>query len=88
MASRSGVEGHTVRVGSKRFMDLEGVEITPEVAAVLEQCHLEGHTMVMVSVDGWLGGALELHAAVRPEVREIVQGLRAPRHQAHRHHLG
>ena len=71
-----GVEGHTIRVGSKRFMDLEDVEITPEVAAALEQSHLEGHTMVMVSVDGRLGGALELHAAVRPEVRQIVQGLR------------
>ncbi len=71
-----GVLGHTIRVGSKRFMDLEGVEITPEVAAALEQSHLEGHTMVMVSVDGRLGGALELHAAVRPEVRQIVQGLR------------
>ena len=71
-----GVEGHTIRVGSKRFMDLEGVEITPEVAAALEQSHLEGHTMVMVSVDGRLGGAIELHAAVRPEVRQIVQGLR------------
>jgi heavy metal translocating P-type ATPase len=71
-----GVEGHTVRVGSKRFMDLEGVEITPEVAAALDQSHREGHTMVMVSVDGRLGGALELHAAVRPEVREIVNGLR------------
>ena len=71
-----GVGGHTVRVGSKRFMDLEGVEITPEVAVALEQSHREGHTMVMVSVDGRLGGALELHAAVRPEVRQIVQGLR------------
>ena len=30
----------------------------------------------MVSVDGKLGGALELQAAVRPEVREIVAGLR------------
>ncbi len=27
-------------------------------------------------VDGRLGGAIELHAAVRPEVRQIVQGLR------------
>jgi Cu2+-exporting ATPase len=71
-----GVAGHTIRVGSKRFMDLEGVAITPEVAAALEQCHQEGHTMVMVSVDGQLGGAVELHAAVRPEVRQIVKGLR------------
>ena len=83
-----GVDGHTVRVGSKRFMDIEGVAITPKVAAALEQSHLEGHTMVMVSVDGRLGGALELHAAVRPEVRADRPGVARPRNQAHRHHLG
>ena len=83
-----GVEGHTIKVGSKRFMDLEGVEITPEVAAALEQSHLEGHTMVMVSVDGRLGGA---HRAARrgptrgPPDRP---GFTRARHQAHRHHLG
>jgi heavy metal translocating P-type ATPase len=70
------VEGHTICVGSKRFMDLEGVEPTPEVEEALEQAHREGYTMVLVSVDGRLGGAIELHAAVRPEVRQIVQGLR------------
>ena len=32
--------------------------------------------MVMVGVDDHLGGAIELRAAVRPEVREIVAGLR------------
>ena len=71
-----GGMGHAVRVGGKRFMDSEGVAIKPEVAAALEQAHVEGHTMVMVSVNGRLGGALELHAAVKPEVRQTVQGLR------------
>jgi len=70
------VEGQTVRVGSRRFMDMEGVELTPEVEEALDKAHREGHSMVMVSVDGRLGGALELHAAVRPEVRQIIQGLR------------
>jgi heavy metal translocating P-type ATPase len=71
------VEGHEVRVGSKRFMETEGIELPREVHESLEASHLEGHTVVMVSVDGKLGGALELQAAVRPEVREIVAGLRA-----------
>ena len=71
------VEGHTVRVGSKRFMEMEGIELPPEVRESLEVSHLEGHTVVMVSVDGMLGGALELQAAVRPEITEIVAGLRA-----------
>jgi Cu2+-exporting ATPase len=70
------VEGQTICVGSRRFMELEGVGLTPEVEEGLDKAHREGHTMVLVSVNGKLGGALELHAAVRPEVRQIIQGLR------------
>jgi heavy metal translocating P-type ATPase len=70
------VAGHTISVGSRRFMDMEGIALTAEVEEAVDKAHREGHTVVMVSVDGRLGGALELHAAVRPEVRQIVQGLR------------
>ena len=70
------IEGHTIRVGSRRYMEMEGIAITPEVSEGLDEAHREGHTMVMVGVDDHLGGALELRAAVRPEVREIVAGLR------------
>jgi heavy metal translocating P-type ATPase len=72
-----GIDGHLVRVGSRRFMDMEGIALTPEVEEVLEEAHREGHTMVMVAVDDALGGALELRASVRPEVPEIIRGLRA-----------
>jgi heavy metal translocating P-type ATPase len=70
------VEGRTIRVGSTRFMEMEGIAIPPAVRDGLAEAHREGHTMVMVAVDGSLGGALELQAAVRPEVRAIVAGLR------------
>jgi heavy metal translocating P-type ATPase len=72
-----GIDGRTVRVGSRRFIELEGLELPLEIQAALEQAHLEGHTMVMVAVDDRLGGALELRASVRPEVPEIIAGLRA-----------
>ena len=72
-----GIEGRTIRVGSRRFLELEGVTLTPVVEAALEEAHLEGHTMVMVAVDDMLGGALELRASVRPEAPEIIRGLRA-----------
>jgi heavy metal translocating P-type ATPase len=72
-----GIDGHLVRVGSRRFMDMEGIALTPEVEEALEEAHREGHTMVMVAVDDALGGALELRASVRPEVPEIIRGLRA-----------
>jgi len=71
-----GIDGHRVRVGSRRFMELEGVPLTREVEEALDEVHREGHTMVMVAVDDELGGALELRASIRPEVRGIVQGLR------------
>ena len=82
------VEGHTVRVGSKRFMEMEGIELPPEVREALDEAHREGYTMVMVGVDDRLGGAIELQAAVRPEVREIIAGPAQARDQAHRDHLG
>jgi len=71
--------GHTVRVGSRRFMEMEGIELPPEVSEALDEAHREGYTMVMVGVNDRLGGAIELRASVRPEVREIIQGLRQRR---------
>jgi heavy metal translocating P-type ATPase len=70
------IDGHIVRVGSKRFLESEGIEMPVPVLAALDIAHLEGHTMVMVGVDDQLGGAIELEAAVRPEVRGIIRGLR------------
>jgi cation transport ATPase len=46
------------------------------VAAALEQAHALGNTMVLVAIDDALGGAIELQAAIRPEVTAIVKGLR------------
>lgn len=70
------IDGYSVRVGSKRFMEMEGIAIPPEVLEALEEAHREGFTMVMVGVDDRLGGAIELQASVRPEVRSIIAGLR------------
>ena len=72
-----GINGHTIRVGSPRFMEMENIKLTPEIKKALDAAHLEGYTMVMVGVDDNLGGAVELQAAVRPEVKDIVAGLRA-----------
>jgi Cu2+-exporting ATPase len=73
---RVGVEGHTIRVGSPRYMTMEGIVMPPEVEDKLAAVHRDGDTMVMVAIDDQLGGALELRAALRPEVKDIVAGLR------------
>jgi heavy metal translocating P-type ATPase len=70
------IGGNTVRVGSKRFIESEAIELDRWAIEALEEAHREGHTMVMVAVDDRLGGMIELVAAVRPEVPSIIKGLR------------
>lgn len=70
------VDGRTIRVGSRRFLEAEGLEIVDSIQSALDEAHAVGNTMVLVGVDDRLGGAIELKAALRPEVADIVAGLR------------
>jgi Cu2+-exporting ATPase len=70
------LEGRTVRVGSRRFIEQEGLSFPPSIREAQEEAHRDGHTVVMVAVGDRLAGAIELHAAVRPEAHAIIQGLR------------
>jgi Cu2+-exporting ATPase len=71
-----GIVGRTIRVGSARFMALEGIDLPLVAADALDAAHREGHTLVFVAVDGHLGGAIELRSSQRPEARDIIEGLR------------
>lgn len=70
-----GIDGRQVRVGSARFMENEGIVVPPEIVAVQTECHEQGHSLVYIGVDEHLAGAIELHAAIRPEARQIIEGL-------------
>ncbi len=64
--------------GYRRFMEIPPGEIfIPEqIRETQETCHNQGHSLVMVAIDDVLVGAIELHATIRPEAKEIIQGLR------------
>lgn len=72
-----GVGGHTVRVGSARFMRHEGIDRSAALEREMETVHGEGHSLIMVGVDNALGGAIEMRASDRPEAKEVIAGLRA-----------
>lgn len=72
-----GVDGHTVRVGSARYMKHEGIALPPELLREMDAAHEDGNSLVLVSVDHALGGAIELRAAERPEAAAVIAGLRA-----------
>lgn len=50
------VDGHTIRVGSARYMALEEIAMPPRIQDRQAQGHARGHTFVYVAVDGQLGG--------------------------------
>jgi heavy metal translocating P-type ATPase len=71
------VDGHTVRVGSARFMKHENILLPIELDQETENVHRDGNSLILVAVDDSLGGAIEMCAANRPEALEVINGLRA-----------
>ncbi len=65
-----------IRVGSGRFMTMEGIALPAQVQTLTDACQAQGHSLVMVAVNDELVGAIELRPTVRPEAQQIVQGLR------------
>lgn len=70
------IQGYPVRVGSRRYLETEGIEIPTSIREALDEAHREGHTMVLVAADDRVAGAVELRAAIRPEVRQVIADLR------------
>lgn len=69
-------KGRLLRVGSRRFMEIEGLPIPESIQTVQEFCHTQGHSLILVAVDGAVVGGLEIHATVRPEARQVLDQLR------------
>jgi Cu2+-exporting ATPase len=57
-------------------MALEEIAIPPEIELLQEAGHRQGHTLVMVAIDGQLAGVIELQAALRPEAKAVMAALR------------
>ncbi|MCB0105532.1 MAG: HAD-IC family P-type ATPase, partial [Caldilineaceae bacterium] len=47
------------------------------VAAQQLESHAQGHSLVLVALDGEVVGAIELQPTIRPEAQEIIQSLHA-----------
>lgn len=69
--------GKTVRVGSPRYMESEGLEVPGKLAQRVKDCGRFGHTMVMVAVDSHVSGGIELRATSRPEAFAAIEQLRS-----------
>jgi Cu2+-exporting ATPase len=73
---RVQIDDHVIYIGSDRYMTLEGLDIPLAMQERKEQCHAEGHSLIMVAVDEELAGAIELQPTLRPEAKAIIADLR------------
>jgi Cu2+-exporting ATPase len=65
-----------IRVGSERFMAVEGIAIPDTMQALHADGHTQGHSFVYVAIGEHLVGVLELQPTVRPEAKAVVAALR------------
>ena len=72
----SSCDASLIRVGSGRFMELEGIKIPSGIQQVAEMCQENGYSLVYVAINDQLAGAIELHATIRPEAKEVINELR------------
>lgn len=68
-------DGRPIRVGSRRFMVAQGVDVGG-VDADADAQHLRFASHVYVALGSTLLGVLELEPTVRPELASLLQGLR------------
>jgi len=69
------IEGHTIRVGSVRFLEQEAIHISDEVRATQAYCQGQGSPMIAVAIDDNAAGSIELAAAIRPGTKELIHEL-------------
>ncbi len=70
------LENQVVRVGSERFLQMEGIPVSSTIHDLQTHCNAAGHSLVLVAVDDHLAGGIELQPTIRPEARRIIDQLR------------
>ncbi len=69
--------GRRVRVGSQRFMEMEGITLPQGMQLALQAAQAKGNSLVFVAMDGEVVGAIELTTTLRPETQKVVDWLRS-----------
>jgi P-type E1-E2 ATPase len=67
--------GRLIRVGSARYMTIEGIELPPDFEERRAKWQAQGASVVFVAFDDKLAGAIELRPTLRPEAKQVIQEL-------------
>lgn len=70
------LNGEIIHVGSRRFLDQEGISLPTDAEETLRNAETHSHSLIFVAVDGQLAGILELEPTIRPEAASAIQFLK------------
>jgi len=70
------IGAHTIRVGSVRFIEMEEIIISVPIRETITLSHNQGHSAILITVNDEVVGAIELHATIRPEAKQVIEELR------------
>ncbi|MBU1858256.1 MAG: heavy metal translocating P-type ATPase [Verrucomicrobia bacterium] len=68
--------GNIIKVGSHKYMAKENINIPTSIHKEIKQIHRKGGSAVMVAVDDYFAGVIELESSHRAEAYDVIQGLR------------
>ena len=66
----------TIEVGSPCFMTMKGMVLSATMEDTITSSHDNGCSLVMVAINNKVEGAIEIRPVLRPEVKDIISGLR------------
>jgi Cu2+-exporting ATPase len=70
------VKEQKIQVGSLRYARQQGFDIPESLVEKEAQCNEMGNTLIIVSVNNEIAGAIELQATIRPESESVIRELR------------
>ncbi len=70
------IDGKLIQVGSRRFMDKEGIVLPKNLDEQMQAAYDSGHSLIMLAIDKQLAGVLEMCASIRPEIIDLLANLR------------
>lgn len=71
-----GVQGYAIRVGSRRFMKTQNIEVTRNAIPIQAHADANGYSLVYVAVGSVLAGIIEIHPTVRAETKDLLRELK------------
>ncbi len=66
------LNNQAILVGSRRYMELEGIELNELIPAIEAEAHKQANSILYIAVDGKLCGLIELAPTLRPESLRVV----------------